>query len=40
VFDPLATHFRTHRHRIPAARHRALREDSFRIWEEVARVNG
>ena len=39
AFDPIATHFRTHRHRISAARHRVLREDRFAIWDEVAGLN-
>ena len=36
VFDPIATHFRTHRHRIPAARNRAMRQIRFAVWNEVA----
>ncbi|MBV8707200.1 MAG: IS6 family transposase [Acidobacteriaceae bacterium] len=39
VFDPIATHFRTHRHRIAAERHRALREERFVIWNKIAALH-
>jgi putative transposase len=39
VFDPIATHFRTQRHRIPAARNRVMREIRFATWDEVAGLN-
>lgn len=39
VFDPIATHFRTHRHRITADRHRALREEQFAIWNKIAALH-
>ena len=40
AFDPIATHFRTHRHRLSAARNRMLRGMRFAIWNEVAGLNG
>jgi putative transposase len=39
IFDPIATHFRTHRHRISATRNRATRAIRFATWDEVAGVN-
>jgi len=39
IFDPIATYFRTHRHRLSAARYRALREKKFAMWDEVAHLN-
>jgi len=32
VFDPVVTHFRTHRHRIFVAQHRVLRKYQFWMW--------
>src|SRR3954453_17071287 len=40
VFDPIATHFRTHRYRISAARHRAMRNIRIATWNEVAKSLG
>src|SRR4051794_24970516 len=40
VFDPIATHFRTHRHRISAARNRAMRRIRIATWNEVAGLHG
>ena len=38
VFDHIATHFRTMRHRISAERHRALSRQAMRVWNEIAHV--
>jgi putative transposase len=40
VFDPVATHFRTHRHRISAARNRAMIKIRIATWNEVAGLHG
>lgn len=39
VFDPIATHFRTQRHRVSAIRNRAMREIRFVAWDDVAGLN-
>jgi putative transposase len=40
VFDPIATHFRTDRHRISAARNRAMLNIRVATWNEVAGLHG